>query len=157
MSALSIGNLISDLLVAVQLLSGYGTPSTSPDVKFVAPERLQEMACGRPCAVFGWSPPGRTIFLDRRLDPSADVMARSILVHELVHFLQRAAQGGAGPANCAEWLEWEREAFDVQIKWLAGQRAPKRAFSPLGRYPLPITCDDSAARPRNAPLAQRAR
>ena len=153
MSTLGIGKAISDLLVAVQLLSGYGAPAAAPEVKFVAPERLQEMACGQPCAVFGWSPPGRVIFLDRRLDPASDVMAKSILVHELVHFLQREASASGGPANCADWLEWEREAFDVQIKWLAEQRAPQRAFSRFGRYRLPIRCDDSETTPGSRPLA----
>ena len=63
-----------------------------------------------------------------------------------VHFLQQEALGGSGPVNCADWLEREREAFDVQIKWLASQRAPKRAFSPFGRFSFPVACHDRAAR-----------
>ena len=141
-----MGKLISDLLVVVQMLSGHAAPAEMPEVKFVASAELQEMACGQPCAVFGWSPPGRVIFLDARLDPATDVMAKSILIHELVHYLQRQTSGRAEPANCSDWLEREREAFDVQIKWLTSQRAPKRAFAPFGRFRYPVNCDETADR-----------
>ncbi len=88
MSAEPLRQLVAELIVAASALSGYPAPSESPNVVLVAHELLEEKACGQPCRVYGWSPPGSTIYLDNRLDLHANLFARSILVHELTHYLQ---------------------------------------------------------------------
>src|SRR5882762_1744892 len=71
------------LLSWATLLSGYATPGEPPEVMVVSHAYLEQVACeGRPCKVMGWFPPGRTIFLDDRLDAEDDLYASSVVVHE---------------------------------------------------------------------------
>ena len=139
--------LVVKLLLAVQGLTGYGAPEQPPNVEFRPQSVLQEEACGHPCNVLGWFPPGDTIYLDERLDPVADLRARGILVHELVHYLQQENGSLQDGSPCTTWLAREREAFDVQIRWLTEQNAPLSAFSRFRRVPLQVSCgpeDDTA-------------
>lgn len=137
---LALKALVVQLLLAIQGLSGYSAPDQPPSVAFQPPEVLQQQACGAPCNVLGWFPPGRTIYLDDRLDPLNDLRARGILVHELVHFLQQEQNGVPTGSPCAVWLAREREAFDIQLRWLTNQRAPLSAFSRFGKIPLRVAC-----------------
>ncbi len=71
-------------------LSGYSRPATQAEIVMVPHSYLVAAACGgRECNVLGWYPPGRKIFLDERLDPANSLYASSIVVHEMVHFLQQ--------------------------------------------------------------------
>ena len=111
--------LVADLVLAAQSLTGYGAPAQLPEVALVHQATLQEMACERPCKVLGWFPPGKTIYLDDRLDPRIDSRAAGILLHELVHYLQQEAGAFADQGACQSWALREREAYHVQARWLA--------------------------------------
>jgi hypothetical protein len=58
------------------------------------------------------------IYIDESLNLS-DPHERSILLHEMVHYLQRAKLGEV--KDCSEWLRRELEAFDIQMKELIRQ------------------------------------
>lgn len=88
-----LGGILADLLIFAQSFTGYSIPSELPEIAFVPHVELQRSACDRPCEVYGWYPLGRTIYLDDRLDPIRDAKARSILLHELVHYLPECAPG----------------------------------------------------------------
>jgi hypothetical protein len=109
-------------------LSGHPLPEVQPETTFVSHSYLVEQACGgRECKVMGWFPPGNTIYLDNRLNPKASLYASSILLHEMVHYLQYQAHGH-NVFSCESAIELEREAYAVQ------QQFPVRygVYQPVG-------------------------
>lgn len=149
MDAALVQALVVKLLLAAQGLSGYAAPGAPPSVAFLPQGELAQRACDGPCAVYGWFPPGRTIYLDDRLDPLSDLRARGILLHELVHFLQQENGAFGGPQSCRTWLDKEHEAFDVERRWLMEQPRPRAAAVRPGawapRVPLKVFCRDEPA------------
>jgi hypothetical protein len=136
--------LVAQLLVAVSGYTGDAIPGDLPTVIRVPHATLEAMACGHPCAVLGYTAPDGTVTLDDKLRIGTDAADTSILVHELTHVLQRATAGGAPAADCAEWLEREREAYDVQYRWLHDTAPNIRELSfrlvRLGTHPLIPPC-----------------
>ena len=61
--------------------------------------------------------PDGIIYIDNRVDPKRNIVAKGILLHELVHHVQREARGG-NAESCAEWLQRERQAYRIQAQWL---------------------------------------
>jgi hypothetical protein len=137
----SVARLIADLLIAVQSLTAYGAPDRPPSLEFVPGSFLQQQACERACAVYGWFPPGKTIYLDERLDPANDMRARGILVHELVHYLQQENQAFSEEAPCERWLARERQAFNVQYQWLVQEGVPLAAHYTYSGQRWRVDCD----------------
>jgi hypothetical protein len=129
----AIRELVTELLLAVQILGGYGPPAEAPDVAFVSHDWLEIQACTGPCQVYGWFPPGSTIYLDENLDPLNDMVARGILVHEIVHYLQNESGRFAGPDTCERFERRESEAYEIQYRWYLDNRvrtAGVRSFGP---------------------------
>lgn len=136
--------LVASLLTAVSGYTGYAVPGDPPVVLVLPHPALEAMACTHPCAVMGYAEPDGTIALDESLRIGRDPADTSILVHELTHFLQRAAAGGAPAADCDAWVEREREAYDVQYRWLHDTAPTLRDFSirlaRLGPHPMIPPC-----------------
>ena len=156
MDAAVLAKLVGKLLVSIQLLAGFDLPAERPEVVFVPHQRLQDEACDGRCEVYGWFPPGRTIYLDDRLDPVRDIAARGILVHELVHYLQQ--ESGTFPASggCRTWLERERQAYDIQIRWHADQVSTPSARAGFQRLPWKLSCSEDLSRSPRRHEAQSA-
>jgi hypothetical protein len=115
-----MNELYAALLSWAVTLSGYPMPERQAEVVKVSHAYLVERACnGRECKVMGWFPPGQTIFLDARLNPEENLLAASILVHEMVHHLQHEA-GKLDPEkwSCENSIQLEREAYAVQREFL---------------------------------------
>lgn len=111
-----LSEIAAELLVGIVTLMGQ--PSIdAPRIIALDPAELQRRVCGRSCRVYAWYAPDGMIYFDKRLDPRTDIVARGILVHELVHHIQRM-RTGRDAANCAEWAHREREAFAIQANWL---------------------------------------
>lgn len=113
---------MNDLYAAIMswavTLSGYVTPADMPDVTMVPHATLVEKACaGRECKVLGWFPPGRVIYLDDRLKPGDDLYASSVLLHEMVHYLQQESRKYGTPYSCDSLITMEREAYAVQREY----------------------------------------
>ncbi len=153
----ALAQLVAKLLVSIQLLAGFDLPAEPPKVVFVPQEQLQEAACDGPCDVYGWFPPGRVIYLNVRLDPLRDIVARGILVHELVHYLQQESGIFQASGGCRAWLERERQAYDIQIRWHAQQALTSGARARLARRPWKLTCNDEVARDPRAQQTRSAR
>jgi len=101
------------------VLSGYTAPAERPQIVMVPHAYLEKAACeGRSCKVMGWFPPGKTIYIDDRLDPQESLYASSIVVHEMVHYLQQTSGKYATPYSCADAITMEREAYAVQQAYL---------------------------------------
>jgi hypothetical protein len=90
--------------------SGIGVPDKPPVIRLVAQEKLAARYCGRPCAIAAGLIDGE-VWLDQALDMTHPVNA-SILLHELVHYVQWAMRGAA--RSCAEHRERELQAYTVQ-------------------------------------------
>ncbi|WP_143596393.1 hypothetical protein [Tistlia consotensis] len=135
------------LLLAAEALSGYAAPAAPPAVEFVAHRELEQRACNGACAVFGWFPPGHTIYLDASLNPLEDLHARAVLLHELVHYLQQENHAFEGPATCRTWLDKERQAFEVERRWTMAQPNGLRSVDWSRRVPLQAFCRDEPSPP----------
>ena len=148
MEPAALTKLLTELLLVIHAYAGYPVPAEPPRVEFVAHEELEARACEGPCEVMGWFPPGRTIYLDDRLDPIGNVAARGILLHELTHYVQQEAGAFEDVPDCDRWLRKEKEAFDVQIRWLAENRAPLYALGRgRGRAPIQFACNEDGSVP----------
>lgn len=132
--------LVLKLMIAVNSLTGYAVPGDSPRVEFMPHDVLKAAACGGPCNVQGWYGGSRTIYLDDRLNPEESLQDRGILVHELVHYMQEKGGAFGSVPSCKRWLEREREAYDVQRRWMLANR-PHGSALRLVRLPrLHIDC-----------------
>jgi hypothetical protein len=119
-------------------LSGYPRPATAPEIVMVPHSYLVAEACaGRECNVLGWYPPGQKIFLDERLDPANSLYASSIVVHEMVHFLQQQFGHFEEGFTCASTLGREREAYAVQREFLLRSGA----YQPIGASMHAVGCE----------------
>lgn len=116
--------LVVQLMAAVYGLTGHPVPATAPEIEFVPQAFLAERACGKPCAVLGWYGGERVVYLDDRLSPEDSLWDRGILVHELVHYMQEQDGAYGVVPNCERWMKREREAYDIQQRWLMANRRP---------------------------------
>jgi hypothetical protein len=120
--------LVLALLTAISGYTGYAIPGDPPHITTLPHDALAQRVCGRPCQVFGFTSPDGEIVIDQALAVGSDPVATSILVHELTHFLQIKSIAHPGPVNCRIWNDREREAFDVQARWLRETAATAQMF-----------------------------
>lgn len=145
--ASGLAHLVMELLLAAEGLTGYQRPAEPPTVVLTSHEALERAACTGPCPVLGWFDNRHTIYLDDRLDPTGDLRAQSILLHELVHYLQREAGAFPDQPGCEAWASREREAYLVQARWLARQGV-EGSVLPGGRAPWVGGCAAAPQRSR---------
>ncbi len=123
--------LVAALLSWAVLLTGDPEPAAPPSVEMVPHAFLEELACGAPCPIQGLYTYGAVVYLDDSLDPRSDLWARSVLLHELVHYVQETAGKYAGMDRCAAAVLRERQAYHVQNEYLARHGVVPRAGSSL--------------------------
>ncbi|MGA2549757.1 MAG: hypothetical protein ABSF50_06375 [Burkholderiaceae bacterium] len=138
--------LFAALLSWAVTLSGYPTPAQQPEVVSVPHAFFVEQACGgHECRVYGWYAGGRKLYLDERMDPQNDLLASSVVVHEMVHYLQGLARNGGVPArgaafgermSCPDAIADEREAYGVQKEYLLRYGV----YQPVGISMLNVGC-----------------
>ena len=121
--------LVLTLLTTISGYTGYAIPGDLPDIEAVPHHVLEQRVCGRPCQVYGFTFPSGKILIDEALAIGSDHVATSILVHELTHFLQLKSVARPGPVTCEVWSEREREAFNVQARWLRDTSSNLQLFS----------------------------
>jgi hypothetical protein len=121
--------LIMALLVSISEMTGYSIPGEPPRIRPISHAALEEQVCGKPCGVLAFTTPAAEILIDDSLMIGRDPAATSILVHELTHFLQIRSEIGPVAMTCEIWSAREREAYDVQYRWLRAQAPNMRVFS----------------------------
>ncbi len=52
------------------------------------------------------------------MNPETNVFARSVLLHELVHFVQDINRELASVRDCERWYRREQEAYAIQKRFL---------------------------------------
>jgi hypothetical protein len=154
---LAMEDLYAALLSWAVTLSGYPAPAVPPEIIKKPHAFFVEQACGgRECKVWGWYAGGRSLYIDERLDPQKDLLASSIVVHEMVHYLQAVARGDdvlkGGAAythmpSCKKVIEWEYEAYGAQKEYILRYGA----YLPVGVSMLRVGCDDDSGQPLKPP------
>jgi hypothetical protein len=145
-----MSDLHAVLLSWAVTLSGYPAPSEPPVILAKPHSFFVEHAChGQECKVLGWYAGGRNVYIDENLDPQNNLFASSIVVHEMVHYLQGVARGddvlrnGAAfsvAPSCQQAVRWEREAYGVQREYILRYGA----YLPVGVSMLHVHCEDTA-------------
>ncbi len=115
----SMPELIDSLLDTLARMSAYRKPDVTPRVSKVSRAEIERTICSGPCAVKAWHLPETGIFIDASLSPETNLVHRSILLHELVHFLQEVNGDGIEMDECSRWLHREQEAYWLQNQYLA--------------------------------------
>lgn len=120
MDATELVALVSDLFAAISGLSTYAEPYHLPPVQLRPLAELQAMVCkGGKCALRGFYIPRQGVFLNDTLDLRNDLVARSVLLHELVHHAQQlSGRFDILPNACDRWWSREHEAYQIQNAWL---------------------------------------
>lgn len=147
--------LVLTLLTAISGYTGYAIPGDLPHIETLPHNALEQRVCGRPCQVYGFTFPDGEIAIDEALAIGTDPVATSILVHELTHFLQMKSIARPRPVTCRDWNEREREAFEVQTRWLRDTSANVHVFSvEMSRLNLagthPLCMDHSGVAPQQS-------
>lgn len=123
----NLTQLIGELFVAIHALSSYAIPDVYPPVYRVTLSEMQERVCRGPCQVRGFYVPEQGIFINEALDLERDVVARSVLLHELVHYAQDASGRFERLSTpCDRWYAKEHEAYNIQNAYLREQRQQMR-------------------------------
>jgi hypothetical protein len=146
-----MNDLLQVLLSWAVVISGYPAPAQQPEVVRVPHAFMVEHACNaRECRVLGWYAGGRAIYIDERLDPQNDLFHSSIVVHEMVHYLQHEAGVLTKVSDCKQALLFEREAYSVQSMYLTRYGM----YRPVGAASVSATCQDTPPPLQGAAAAQ---
>jgi hypothetical protein len=124
--AASIDELVRELSRAIDLLSRYRIPKEPPRVYRVPRFEMENYVCGANCNIQAWYKPGDGIFLDESLRPETNLMHRSILLHELVHYFQDTAGTYGDRSSCERWFQREIDAYNIQNRYLGVIGHPSR-------------------------------
>jgi len=139
---LSEAELMPALVLALDQISKYHRLVAVPEIIRVPHERIEEMVCNAKCAALAVYRPGEGIYLDDKLKPESDLFARSILLHELVHYVQDMSGEHADMRPCMRWYQREQEAYAIQKIFLGMTGSPTR----VGYSAHNSTCDDDTSR-----------
>ena len=119
-----------------------------PEVHFISRKDLSDKACPTDyCDAIGWFPNKEDIvYLAADQDVMHDLNARSILLHELVHYVQHKIGSPVGENECLTWKAREMQAYGIQYHWLRVNRV--RVGTPAYNLRLAsysrMTCDEDA-------------
>lgn len=136
MEAAVLKTLIASLLAWIHVQAGYALPGDQPEIIFVPHPVLERMACTEPCPILGLYPDDGVIYLDEELALETNACAQSVLLHELVHYVQDVGGSFADEEPMMRWQLREIEARNIQNmflmrhgrRFLFGQFVASRAF-----------------------------
>jgi hypothetical protein len=119
-----------ELFAAIKLLSAYPAPAVLPEVTSLPQWEIQRRLCdGRPCRIKAFYHPDWGVVVDETLDFQNDPFDRSILLHELVHHLQKTTGKFERVASfCSRRISEELEAYEIQNRYLSEIQARRRAL-----------------------------
>ena len=134
--------LVPALINAIFQLSRYPRAVGVPEINRIPHDRLQQMVCGAPCPALATYRVGEGIYLDEKLKPETSPFDRSVLLHELVHYVQEMNGAHADRKPCSRWYHREQEAYAIQKNFLMLVGSPVR----VGYSAHTSTCDDEVSR-----------
>ncbi len=118
---MAMEDLLPSLMEAIDRLSKYAIPDSLPLVHRVPHEKIEELACsGEKCAALAAYRSGEgVVYIDEALEPETDVFARSVLLHELVHYVQDFSDTLVDAEPCQRWSRREQQAYAIQMRFLS--------------------------------------
>ena len=133
--------LVPLIFSTLQRLTRYPLPDQYPTVTYLSSDDLSKLACDSKCTVLGHYQGGLTVYLDDKLRPETNLFDRSVLLHEMVHYLQQLNLPASKSElsiheKCVLWYTREREAYAVQEAFLIMVASPVRA----GYFPARADC-----------------
>lgn len=134
-----LNGLAKTLLLEIEHLSRYWASKQLPPIAIVSQDEINRIVCKKPCAVRAAYLPERGVLLADTLDPLNEALDRSILVHELVHFLQEINNRYSELSPCKRWFQREHEAYAVQNQYLYRINANRH----VGGMLEPSMCEDN--------------
>jgi hypothetical protein len=143
MDSISLAALAIQLLASIHSLSGYPPSKAIPEIHQAPLAEIQQRFCKGTCSAQAFYRPGEGIYIDETFDLQNDRFAQSVLVHELVHHLQRVSGTFQKmPSACDRWYAAERQAYEIQNRFLEEMHDPHRVNVKAWR----ANCDDEVAR-----------
>ena len=124
-----LNSLSRYLLKIAMRMSKYGMPEALPMITRIPRHDLEEKVCADPskrCQVAALYEPERGVMLAEDLQPETNLFHRSILFHELVHYMQEVGNELSAAAPCERWYQREVEAYALQNRFLAQSSSPDR-------------------------------
>ena len=122
----SLEEVVRKLSLAIDMLSRYRVPKEAPHIYRVPKAEMENYVCGSNCNIQAWYRPGDGIFLVDTLHPESDLMHRSILLHELVHYFQDRSGAYGDRSSCERWYQRELDAYNIQNRYLGVIGSPSR-------------------------------
>lgn len=137
---MDITNALPILLSWAVHLSGYPAPDEPPALSFKPHRFFVDRVCGgRECKAVGWYNDQGIVYIDEKYRYDESTFASSLVVHELVHYLQHVS-GEFDSNSCIDSVAREREAYYVQNEYILQAHA---SFALI--RPGPIHCNYKAA------------
>ena len=123
-------SLMVELFTAIRLISAYPAPAVLPEVHALPQIEIQRRLCdSRPCRIKAFYHPDWGVIVDEMLDIHNDPFDRSILLHELVHHLQKTTGKFEVASFCSRRIAEELEAYEIQNRYLSEIGAVRRALT----------------------------
>lgn len=110
--------IVAALLMWLGAHSGYAVDDQAPALALVPHSFVEDLACGAPCDVLGVYPDGNVVYIDQALEPETNICARSVILHELVHYLQDRGHKYLNLGPMLRWHVREIEAYAYQRMYL---------------------------------------
>jgi hypothetical protein len=122
-----LAELVVHLYASIQMLSGYPAPEYLPKIQLLPQAEIQRMVCRGPCQIRAFYHPDIGVVVDEAFNLKSNTHHQSILLHELVHHAQHVSGAfGNLPSACQARSASESEAYEIQNRFLAQQRATER-------------------------------
>ncbi len=119
----------------------------NPPIRFLPQEEIAAQACDNGCSnVHGWfSYKDHIVYLALDGDIYGNMYDRSILLHELVHYIQDRQGTPRMQNECKTWKAREAQAYEIQYRWLRRNGVPVRtpAYNVLLAGFESMNCDDT--------------
>ena len=118
MDAGTMKAIVAGLLAWLGTHSTYPPADETPAIALVPHSYIEELACGARCDVLGVYPDGNLVYVDSALKPETNICARSVILHELVHYLQDRNERFINLPPVIRWHVREVEAYAFQRQYL---------------------------------------
>lgn len=132
----TLHELSRHLMRSAARMSKYRLPDALPNVTRISRAALERRGCSQNtshCQIAALYVVTEGILIAEDLKPETNLFHRSILFHEMVHYLQEVARELATSSPCDRWFQREVEAYALQNRFLGGVYSPERVSYSGGR------------------------